>query len=105
MTAFELFFGRSVRGAAEVSDGAWDGFLARVVTPNLPNGYTVFDGTGAWLDPATGKTVRERTKILLSVLSDDPAAAAAVARIRQAYQTEFHQILVGMTTTPVCGAF
>ena len=105
MTAFELFFGRSIRGAGEVSDSAWQDFLARVVTPNLPNGYTVFDGVGAWLDPVTGKTLHERTNVLLAVLPNGPAGAAAIARVRQSYQTEFHQMLVGMTVMPVCGAF
>ncbi len=52
MLAFELFFGRSIRGQAEVSDSAWDDFLTRMVTPNLPNGYTVSDAIGAWLNPA-----------------------------------------------------
>ena len=53
MLAFELFFGRSIQGQSEVTDSAWEDFLDTVVTPNLPNGYTVFDGTGAWLNPAT----------------------------------------------------
>ena len=51
MLAFELFFGRSIRGQAEVSDSAWDDFLTRMVTPNLPNGYTVSDAIGAWRIP------------------------------------------------------
>ena len=105
MTAFELFFGRSIRGAGEVSDGAWEDFLARVVTPNLPNGYTVFDGVGTWLNPGTGMTVHERTKVLLAVLPDAPSGAAPIARIRQSYQAEFQQMLVGMMVMPICGAF
>ena len=74
MLAFELFFGRSIRGQAEVSDSAWDDFLNRMVTPNLPNGYTVFDAIGAWLNPATRRTVRERTKVLLAVCPMLPPA-------------------------------
>jgi hypothetical protein len=105
MLQFQLFFGRSIQGQSEVSDGAWDDFLQQVVTPNLPNGYTVFDGTGAWLNPATGHTIHERTKILLAALPDVAASAAAVARVRTAYAAQFHQTLVGMTVAPVCGAF
>jgi hypothetical protein len=105
MVLFQLFFGRSIRGQGEVSDGAWDDFVQQVITPSLPNGYTVFDGTGAWLNPATGHTIRERTKILLAALPDAPASAAAVARVRTAYAARFHQNLVGMTVSPVCGAF
>jgi hypothetical protein len=105
MLVFELFFGRSIRGQGEVSDGALDDFLTQVVTPNLPNGYTVFDGTGAWLNPATNRTVRERTKVLLAALPDAATSAAAVDRIRRTYAEQFHQTLVGMTVTPACGAF
>jgi hypothetical protein len=102
---YELFFGRSIHGRAEVSDRAWDDFLGQVVTPTLPNGYTVLDGAGAWLNPATGQTVHERTKVLLVALPDAAASAAAVAQVRQAYARQFHQTLVGMTVAPACGAF
>ncbi|MGA3403628.1 MAG: DUF3574 domain-containing protein [Acetobacteraceae bacterium] len=105
MLMFELFFGRSIQGQGEVSDGAWDDFLDHVVTPNLPNGYTVFDGTGAWLNPATSHTIHERTKVLLVALPDTAASAAAIARIRHAYAEQFRQTLVGMTVAPGCGAF
>lgn len=105
MLAFELFFGRSIQGQSEVSDSAWEDFLNTTVTRNLPNGYTVFDGTGAWLNPASKSTVHERTKVLLAALPDTPANAAAIERVRQAYAAQYHQVLVGMMVTPVCGAF
>jgi hypothetical protein len=105
MLVFQLFFGRSIKGQRDVSDRAWSGFLEHVVTPNLPNGYTVFDGTGAWLNPATGHTVHERTKVLLVALPDAAGSAAAVARIRDAYAAQFHQTLVGLTVAPACGSF
>ncbi|HUN39830.1 MAG TPA: DUF3574 domain-containing protein [Acetobacteraceae bacterium] len=105
MTAFELFFGRSISGGGEVSETAWDDFLARVITPNLPSGYTVFDATGAWLNPATNRMARERTKVLLAVVPDAPARTGAIARIRRAYQQRFHQFSVGIMEMPVCAAF
>jgi hypothetical protein len=105
MLAFELFFGRSIQGQAEVSDRAWDDFLDHVVTPNLPNGYTVFDAAGAWLDPATSRTIHEHAKVLLVALPDGPDSAAAITRIRHAYQATFHQTLVGMMVAPTCAAF
>lgn len=105
MLVFELFFGRSIQGQAEVGDGAWDDFLAQVVTPNLPNGYTVFDAIGAWRNPATSRTIHERSKVLLAALPDAAASSAAIARVRQAYEVRFHQTLVGMTVAPACGSF
>lgn len=105
MVAFELFFGRSISSRGEVSATAWDHFVRAVITPNLPEGYTVFDATGAWLNPATRHTSTEPTKVVLTALPDTPDSASAVARIRQAYATEFHQQLVGMIVAPVCGDF
>jgi Protein of unknown function (DUF3574) len=105
MTAYELFFGRSIDGGGEVSDEAWRDFLMRVITPNLPNGYTVFDGFGHWRDPGTGHSEQERSKMLLAAVVDTPESAAAIARIREAYAARFHQSSVGLAVTPICGAF
>ena len=105
MLVFDLFFGRSIHDQGEVSDRAWDEFLDQIVTPNLPNGYTVFDAAGAWLNPGTGHTVHEHTKVLLVALPDDAGSAAAIARIRHAYEVQFHQTLVGMTVASACGSF
>lgn len=105
MLVFELFFGRSIHGQGDVSDRAWDDFRDQVVTPNLPNGYTVFDADGAWLGPGSGRTVQEHTKVLMVALPDAPASVAAVARVRHAYAVQFHQSLVGMTVTQACGSF
>jgi len=105
LLVFELFFGRSIQGQGEVGERAWNDFLDQVVTPNLPNGYTVFDASGAWLSPSTGHTLRERTKVLLVALPDDATAATAVARIRRAYAVQFDQTQVGMAVAPACGSF
>jgi hypothetical protein len=105
MLVFQLFLGASVRGQGEVTDQAWRDFVDQVVTPNLPNGYTVFDGTGAWLDPATTATIHEKTRVLLAALPDTPAAAASIARVRESYASQFRQSLVGMTVAPACASF
>lgn len=105
MMVFELYFGRSIDSHGEVSDRAWDDFLDQVVTPNLPDGYTVFDAAGAWMNPATRHTAHERTKVLQVALPDAAGSSTAIARIRQAYATQFHQSSVGMTVAPACGAF
>ena len=66
---------------------------------NLPNGYTVHEGYGAWMNPITHKTIREATVILRVALPDTPDSLAAVNRIRTEYQVRFRQELVGMTVT------
>ncbi len=105
MRVFELYFGRSIEGRADVTDGEWERFRNEVITLNLPNGYTVLDGTGAWLDPKTHRTISEATKILVVAVPDTGAAAQAVERVRSAYEKKFNQITVGMTTHLACGSF
>jgi hypothetical protein len=43
-----LMFGRNIPTGGTVSDSAWSVFLADVVTPRLPAGFTVFRSEGQW---------------------------------------------------------
>ncbi len=105
MLVFDLFFGRSVPGRGDVTDAEWAGFVDRVVTPALPNGFTVFDAEGAWMSPAAHATIHEHTKVLIVALPDAPESLASVNFIRNAYQLAYHQQLVGMTAQMACGSF
>jgi hypothetical protein len=105
MQVFELFFGRAIAQGGFVTDQAWDAFVDRVVAPNLPDGFTVLDASGAWLSPEGHRTMREPTRMLLVALPDSADALARIQRIREAYQRQFHQELVGMIVQPGCAAF
>lgn len=105
MRVFELYFGRSIAGRSDVTDTEWDRFRDEVITVNLPLGYTVLDGHGAWLDPKTHTTIGERTKIMVLAIPDTAASAEAIERVRSAYERRFKQTSVGMTTYLACGAF
>lgn len=102
---FELFLGRSMPRSGEVTDRDWDTFVANVVTPALPGGFTVYDAAGGWMSPVSGRTVHERTKVLMTALPASPGSVAAVNRVRNDYRRMFHQQAVGMTVTPTCGEF
>jgi hypothetical protein len=102
---FTLFLGEAIPGRSDLTDDEWQAFLDDTVTANLPNGYTVFDAGGAWMNPMTGKTIRENTKVLVVALPDVPDSLAAVSRIRTEYQARFHQQLVGMTVQQACATF
>jgi hypothetical protein len=104
-TVFTLFFGKAIPGRGDLSDKEWQAFLDDTVTTNLPNGYTIFDASGAWMNPMTRKTIKEHTKVLVVALPDGPDSLTAVDRIRSDYQFKFHQQLVGMTVERACGAF
>ncbi len=100
MLEYQLFFGR-----ASVTDQAWTEFSAQVVTPNLPDGFTAFDADGQWMNPNTHRIGQERTKVIIVAVPDTQASAAAIARIKDEYRQRYHQLSVGTTVHPVCGAF
>jgi hypothetical protein len=105
VTIFTLFLGESIPGRDDLTDKEWRAFLDSTITANLPNGYTVLDATGAWMNPITRGTVKENTKVLLVALPETPDTPAAINRIRTAYQTQYQQQLVGMTVEHACGVF
>ncbi|HME22883.1 MAG TPA: DUF3574 domain-containing protein [Acetobacteraceae bacterium] len=100
MLEYQLFFGRG-----SVTDQQWADFTANAVTPNLPNGFTALDTEGQWMNPTTHRIIQERGKVILVIMPDTAASAAAVAAVKNAYLDRFHQQSVGNIIFPVCGAF
>jgi Protein of unknown function (DUF3574) len=105
MLEYHLFFGRSIPGRPPLTDAEWSDFAARVVTPNLPDGFTAFDAYGQWQNPATHHISAEPTKTIIVAVPDTPPSTAAIKAIEDAYKAEFHQQSVGTTVAPVCAAF
>jgi hypothetical protein len=105
MRIFDLYFGRSVSGRAAISDTEWRDFRDRVITPALPDGYTVLDGQGAWRNPHSNTTISEATKILVVALPDAPESQSVINGIRSNWEHRFHQYVVGMTVQTGCGSF
>jgi hypothetical protein len=105
MLEYQLVFGRSMPGRLPLTDQEWTHFTADVVTPNLPDGFTALDADGQWQNPATRRISQDRTKVIIVAVPDTPAAAAAIATVKEAYRARFHQQSVGTTIHPVCGAF
>jgi hypothetical protein len=105
MRIFTLYFGRSVAGRSEVTDAAWRDFRDHVITPALPNGYTMLDGEGAWRNPRSNVTISEATKILVVAMPDSPESQSVINGIRSNWQHRFHQFVVGMTVQTGCGSF
>ena len=105
MLVAELFFGRNIPGRAPVTEAEWADFVARVITPNFPDGFTVFDGAGQWRNPQTRTIVREPPKILLAAAYPRPDLKDRVAATIEAYRARFPQKSVGLLTRWECGAF
>ena len=105
----ELYFGRSLPGGdgAVVTDEQWTDFLDTEVTPRFPDGLTVLDGYGQFLN-ASGAIAQEDSTVLIILYPMDPSGmtSAQLDEIREAYKAAFDQESVLRTdTAPVCVAF
>ncbi len=96
MEGVQLFFGGSV-GAAD-----WADFAAGTLTPAYPDGFTTYEAAGQWRDPASGRLVREGTRVVQVFGAGAMARAAPVAA---AYRVRFHQASVGLVETQACAGF
>jgi hypothetical protein len=105
MLVAELFFGRNIKGRGPLTDAEWAAFAAQTVTPNFPDGFTVFDGEGQWRNPQTGHIAHDPTKILLVAAKREPDLARRLSVVIEAYKTKFHQQSVGLITRDSCAAF
>jgi hypothetical protein len=97
-----LFFGMASRDGRGVSEQAWDGFLATVVTPRFADGLTVLSGYGQYRGPGAGAIVREPTKVLLIVHAGTPQDDQAIGEVVAAYRRAFDQEAVLHLASPAC---
>lgn len=105
MLVAELFFGRNIRGRAPLTEAEWRAFAAEIITPNFPDGFTVFDGDGQWQNPVTRKITHERAKTLLVAAKRTPDLAARLSAVIDAYRARFDQQSVGVITRNSCASF
>jgi Protein of unknown function (DUF3574) len=101
----ELSFGRRIIGHIAVSETQWIQFVDNEITPRFPDGLTVFDAAGQWRDPASKKTVRESSKIVLIVLPGNADDIPRLNEIAETYKRRFKQQAVGMILRPACVSF
>lgn len=103
MLRAELFFGRMIGHRIGVTERQWQRFVDRELTPRFPDGLTIADGKGQW---RAGKAIlREPSKIVIVVTTDDAKARDHIAAATQAYIELFKQKSVGVVTQTVCAAF
>ncbi|HEF5152565.1 DUF3574 domain-containing protein [Burkholderia multivorans] len=101
----DLLFGRDIAGRAPVTDAERAAFLADVVTPRFPDGFTYWDAQGQWRDRATGRITQEASFLVRIVADDTPDTRTRLDAIRNAYAQRFHQESVGITLVPACASF
>jgi hypothetical protein len=87
----ELFFGMDIPTGGKVSEDEWQKFVGEIVTPRFPEGFTVDDALGQYLD---GKTlVREKSKQLILIYPRKLRSGSSrkIEEIRAAYIRSFNQ--------------
>jgi hypothetical protein len=103
----ELYFGIGPLDLADKDMGEmhWRAFLDKEVTPRFPDGLTVLDGYGQWLDQGKKEPSRLRSKVLVILHEDSPANRAAIDAIRLAWKTVTHDQSVLLATEKVDVSF
>jgi hypothetical protein len=99
-----LFFGRAIPAGGEVTEAQWSAFVAEVITPRFPEGFTVWRGSGHWKGD-DGAAVSEQTCVLEVVHGSDPAIDAKLDEIARAYRQRFNQDAVMRIRTPAEQSF
>ena len=105
MLVAELFFGRNIKGREPLTGVEWAEFAAQTITPNFPDGFTVFDGEGQWRNPRTGAIAHDPTKVVLVAVKREPDLTGRLSAVSEAYKLQFHQQSVGIITSDACAAF
>jgi hypothetical protein len=88
-----------------VTETQFQDFVAREVTPRLPEGFSVVAAEGAWRSAQTGETIREPSRVIRRLHKAEPAQDAALVAIAAAYKSRFEQDAVLRVDTEVCAAF
>lgn len=105
MLLVQLFMGLDMPGNATITAKAWDAFLASVVTPRFPDGFTVYNAYGQWWNPQTGSIVQENSKVIVIAVAERKSTRAKVSEVANAYKNEFRQISVGIVSSRSCASF
>ena len=98
-----LYFGTLKQSKGAVSELEWQMFLRDEVTTRFPAGLTVWEAQGQWRTGA-GTVEHERSKVLLLVHPDTPAAKTSVQAVIERYRNGFDQESVLWETARVCAA-
>jgi hypothetical protein len=105
MIETRLYFGLSEPSGRLVTDRQFADFVAKDVTPVLPEGFTILEGRGFWKDGKTSRTISENSKVLVRLHPATTDASAALDRIADAYKARFQQESVLRTDSQVCADF
>ena len=101
----QLFFGQSIKNRGPVTKREWNSFLLHTVTPRFPDGFTVYDAYGQWLNPDTHNVTRENSKVIVIAAADTAPVRANISEVSDVYRKLFLQQSVAIVTNSACSAF
>jgi hypothetical protein len=96
----QLVFG-TAQPDGVVSLAQWQTFVAEVVTPHFPQGFSQWNADGQWRN-ADGTLAREASHVLMLVHDGSAAHERAIGEIVATYKSRFAQEAVLQMRTPVC---
>jgi hypothetical protein len=88
----ELFFGLSEPDGSLIDAADWNAFLDEHILPRFPEGLTVLDATGRYLDKQQ-RTIKEPSKVVIFFYAPDRSVAANsnLTAIAAEYCSQFKQ--------------
>jgi transcription termination factor NusB len=86
----DLYFGRNIAGGGEVSEADFQAFIDAEITPRFPDGLTVYDANGQFLD-STGTLIQEPSQVVTLLFENTLENEAKVDQIIEAYRQQFQQ--------------
>ena len=104
MVRTEIFFGLAREGGTPVGELEWQDFIDKAVSVWFPNGFTVIDANGRWRG-SNGKTVTERSKVLVIFHDGSDANVRKFDELRRLYTQRFGMQSVIRASSNVWVAF
>lgn len=96
----ELVYFGAETPSGQVTPEEWTRFLAEIVTPRFPKGFTTWQASGQWLSEAGG-IVREPSYVL-SVVHQQGKGDAAMRDVVATYKTRYQQEAVLQVRSDAC---
>ncbi|EHH68603.1 DUF3574 domain-containing protein [Gluconobacter morbifer] len=100
-----LMFGMTRPDGTTITEGEWQDFLAREVTPRFPAGFSVISSYGQWYDAANRRVTKEPSRLLWIVTVPNRDLLGNLHSIRQDYMQRFSQQSVGLAIQNGCASF
>jgi hypothetical protein len=86
----DLYFGRNIANGGEVSAAEFQTFIDTEITPRFPDGLTVYDAEGQFLD-STGSLIQEPSQVISLIFEDTAENEQGIDQLIAAYKQQFQQ--------------